>query len=372
METRLTSGARATPEEAAKRINGSTTIAVVLPELWRLETIGSAAALVSGLRAIGKAVSVFAPPPGRQSPVAWDALAADGEPLREFIISFDLARSPIKELKYERVSNRLDIILSPSGRIRREDVEFRWGELRYDLVVTLGASSLEAAAGSIRRAPELLQEKPILNIDADPANQGYGDLNVIPGGAAAAATLPEIIDRILSTLGVPPDDPERATALFAALAAATGEFRPEQTGAGAFRLAGELKTRGADPVALRRLVAPPSNLAEMQLAGRAIARSRVESELGLLWAVVTAEDFLKTGTTPQAMDGVFERLRRTLPGTDRIALLWQEPSSATVRARLEEIAQGPASPAALAETFPSFPAAEEHIRRLLANDDAVE
>lgn len=365
-------------EEVVKRIADAGIIAVVLPEAPGLDAIGSAAALVSGLRALGKTVSVFAPPvdpaPGRSPAlVPWGALGADGEALREFILSFDLTRSPIKELKYERDENRLNIILSPTGRIRREDVEFRWGDLRYELVIAVGAPSPEALAPSIRRAPELVHEKPVLNIDASPANTRYGELNLVPDGADAAdpPTLAELTHDLLAAMHVPGDDPERASALFAALAAATGTFRPERTGPRAFRLAGELRSRGADPAALRRLAAYRPAPGLTQLVGRAMARSRHEPELDLLWAFLTSEDFAKTGTDAAAMSAVLEHVRLAAPLSSGCALLWQDTSGA-VRALLETAPDRTHPPLRLEETFPSFGAAEAHIRQLLRRNDGVE
>lgn len=361
------------PADAAKRIASSQTLAVVLPEAPALDVIGSAIALISGLRAIGKVTSVFAAAASERSLVPWNMLVGDEEPLREFIISFDLARSPIKELKYERGENRLDIILSPTGRIRREDVEFHWGELRYDLVITMGAPSLEALAASIRRAPELLHEKPILNIDTSPTNQGYGELNLLPDtGQTEQPTLAELTYELLLALAVPAHDPERSSALFAALAAATDEFQPERTSASSFRLAGQLRGLGASPDAFRKLSLFRPSLDAIQLTGRALARSRFEKKSGTLWALLTAEDFTKTATTPSAAPNVLERIRKTIPRATTYVLLWQDPSDNAVRAMWES-ADGPhRSRQALEGSFPSFAAAEEHARQLLPATDAVE
>lgn len=366
--------------QATKRVYDSATLAIVLPATPGLDVIALAHALASGLRAIGKIVSVFAPPlePAGEKPHAlalWNAPAADQEPLREFILSFDLARSPIKELKYERAENRLDIILSPTGRIRREDVEFRWGELRYDLAIVLGARTAEMTAPSLRSAPELIHEKPILNIDANPSNLRYGEVNLVPAEGADPAesgiTLAELISGLLSSLGVPPNDPERSSALFASLVIETGGFRPERTGATAFRLAGELRSQGADPALCRRLAACHAP-GYVQLAGRAIARSRVDSKLDLLWAILTADDFLKTAVSPAAMEDLPERILAAVPQAGRVALLWQHPDDGMVRPLLRS-AGGEDAPADMPEAaFPSFAAAEEHIRRLLTDTGGVE
>ena len=99
MQLAALNGRTVSAAEAAKRIAQSQTLAVVLPESPGVDVIGAAAALISGLRSLGKIVSVFAPP-ANGSIGPWTAFAADEEPLREFIISFDLTRSPIQEFNY--------------------------------------------------------------------------------------------------------------------------------------------------------------------------------------------------------------------------------------------------------------------------------
>lgn len=384
---------------AAERIRSASTIALVLAEAPGLDVAAAAAALASALRAMGKTISVFLPAetrvvppadvtmrPALASPFVLAAAGLSGadEPLREFIISFDLTRSPIKELKYERAGERLDIILSPTGRLRREDIAFRHGALRYDLAVTVGVANPEAAASSLRHIPELLHEKPVLNIDARPANSGYGEVNIVPHGAPGGETpsIAEMIADTLEALGVA-HDAERASALLAALAAATAGFAVGRTSSRAFSLAGELLACGADPATAERLTAPALSFGEMQLAARAAARSRALGDSALVCLLIP-EDFAKTAVPVAAVHTVFERARSLLPPADTCALLYQErpggpvltivqSKNSAVRTRLEETAIGmPESGRTAGTEFSSFAAAEEWVRRLLARPDAVE
>lgn len=376
-------------DAAAKRIASSGTLALVLPDAPGMDIIGSSAALASGLRSLGKTVSIFAPPalPGTAIP-QWGEYHAEDEPLREFIISFDLARSPIKELKYERGENRLDIILSPTGsKIRREDVVFRYGELRYDLVLALGVPAPEAASSSIRMAPDLLHEKPILNIDAGTANTGYGEVNVISPAASGIErpTLPELAYEMLVLLGAPPVEPPSVTALLAGLVAATRNFHPASTRPGAFRLAAELVARGGDLGAAAHALPFPRSFGEEQLAGRAIARSRLEAGESVLWAFLNPDDFTKTSSTSASVPAAADRIAQSISYADCIVLLWRETAEEPVRSyfvardsgrigRLTGCGDGETGEqtAAAGGTFTSFAEAEAHFARLLREGNAVE
>lgn len=373
--------------QSAKRLGESETIAIVLPDQMRVELAGSAWALAAGLRSLGKAVSVFGPPAlVSRGLVPWGTIDTEGEPLREFIISFDLARSPIKGLKYERDQERLDIILSPSGnRIRREDVEFRYGPLRYDLALTLGVVSPEAAVESIARVPELLHEKPIVNIDAEPANTRYGELNcILAREDGGGTTIPEAAYEILASLNATPKDAESAGALLTALAAATRGFRPPRAGTETFRIAGELLRQGADLDAAMRLASPSRPLGVEKLVARAIVRSRRDDE-GDYWMLLTAEDIAQTTDDPSAIESVLAIAQERFPEARHTVLLVQNPASEGVRAFLA--AQDPSELGRLAEraaekirdghmAFPelhaSFRVAEERINELLRDAGAVE
>lgn len=386
-------------ELAAKRIAVSQTIALVLPDGAGMEVVGSSSALLASLRTLGKSISLFVPPFDPSVPygfdpvtghspamVPWAALDGGQEPLREFIISFDLLRSPIKELKYERAENRLDIILSPSGPVRREDVEFRWGELRYDLVVTIGAATPETVQPSLTKAPELMVSKPILNIDSNPANSAYGEINLLAGAEFPRPTLPEIIHQLIMKLGAPAPENDLATALLTALVAATQEFKDIGLRPEAFLLAGELMRRGGDLSLAHRYLSAFMRHGLNQLTARAIARSRRAENIDALIAILTPDDFEKTASSHRDSASIPERILAILPAAGTVALIWRAKAEDPVRAQLasrnaernaelkrrDGTAAGPGGNTVIAAEFPSFAEAEAEVTRLLLPSSEVE
>lgn len=377
-------------KQVAQRIRDSKTIAVVLPDTPAIDVIGSAAALVKGLKRLGKIVSVFRPPlPSLPGLARWSGLGDENEDvLREFIISFDLSRSPVRELKYERDQNRLNIVLSPTGsRIKREDVEFRYGGLSYDLAVTLGVPAIEAANASIALVPDLLHEKPVLNIDANPANRGYGEMNLLAENSedSPRPTIPQIVWNLLGALDARPNTPEDATGFLSALAASTKNFHPAAAGAEAFLMASELLKAGADGAIARQYSAVTEPLKEKQLAGRAMVRSRFDEKSRTLWSILTKEDFLKTSADASGALKALNHLIELVPNAKRCALLYQTPDAETVAGlifladadeaaglNLAESQNGNGRYFASPESYSSFPAAEEGIGRLLRPADAIQ
>ncbi|OHA09145.1 MAG: hypothetical protein A3B37_01215 [Candidatus Sungbacteria bacterium RIFCSPLOWO2_01_FULL_59_16] len=373
-------------KNAAEQVAGASAIAIVLPDVHSPAVVAAAAAIAAGLRRVGKAVSLFGPPtePGR-TPAPWGFSADGEEPLREFILSFDLARSPIKELRYEKSQNRLDVILAPTGgRIRREDVTFRSGALRYDLAIAVGLGRPEAAARSIARVPELIHERQVVGIDSNPQNTRWAETNLVPAADASppTPTLAELAHALLAALGSPADDAEIATALLAALAAESNWFRtparPE-----VFSLAADLVRRGADQALVRRSASP--SLSHLKLAARACVRSRLDAATDTLWATLIPDDFEKTETGEADLAPALTAFTGFLPLTGRTLLLWQTEAGGAVRALtagdgLGELAGlRPLAPVltkfearVLDRTFASFAEAEVVLARLLDRTDAIE
>lgn len=370
--------------EAAAKIKTANSIVFVLPNELGIGVIGSAAALASGLREIGKSVAVFARENAPSKEIApWQDFGGRGKSPREFIISFDLTRSPIKELKYERDANRLDIILSPASQsIRREDIEFRYGALRYDLVITIGVLSPEDAAESIKAVPELFHQKPIVNIDHRPANAKYGEINLTPGSEEKPRSLPEMIYRLLGELGIKTIKPDTANALLASLFASTKNFA--LAGAEEFLTASELIGFGASAEMARRYVPAPNSLSEEQLAARALARTRLDKESNVLWSTLTKEDFVKTGTAKEKIERVLVKLADVAPHAEGRVLLIEDRDDGAISAfvaahRFLEKRAGlslKSSPASgwleLNEPFFTFISAEKRLGQLLSSPIALE
>lgn len=377
--------------EIVERIKAVGAIAIVLPEHADLVILGAAHALSEGLRSLGKSVSVFSPPPPPgKALIPWRMKWDSEEPLREFIISFDLAKSPIKELRYEKAENRLNIILSPTGsKIRREDVDFRNGPLRYDLVITLGVVTLDEAEASVASVPELLHEKSIMNIDVNQENRRYGEINCIADADASGRTqtIPELTYDILRSLNATPNTPESANALLASLTVATKNFHPLRTGSSAFRMASELADVGAEPASVHaslRLLASAEN-GTTQLMGRAIARSRFDQAKGFLWLTLTGDDFLKTNTHREEAQNVLERILAISPHATAAILLAEAPDAGGIfvsfafadpathiRFRKQSNLEHTGPTIALPNPFTTFPQAEAEAARLLESFNAVE
>lgn len=117
----------------------------------------------------------------------------------------------------------------------------------------------------------------------------------------------------------------------------------------------------------------------MKLWARALLRSYTEEELGVFWAFLPREDFLKTNQASDILPDLLADMRTHTTVPDTAVILWQEPKEHTEqvhaliesqnRPRLERVALACnatiASSHMVVNTFPNFSEAELEVRKLL-------
>ena len=168
----------------------------------------------------------------------------------------------------------------------------------YDLVCTLECPGLD------RTGFEGLHRVPILNIDHHPSNDAFGEVNYLDVDSPAAG---EMVWRMFVASPVEPSA-EAATALYAALATDTGDFRYSNATPRALRAAAEMVEWGADP----------ARVAELVHMRRTVSLDR--------------EAFARTGAGPEDTDGIVNH-PRAIAGV-RAAALFKQTDPGIVRVSL--------------------------------------
>lgn len=164
-------------------------------------------------------------------------------------------------------------------------------------------------AGSADRIGELAesagQASTLIVIDHHVTNDGFGDIVVIDHRAAATA---ELVHRILDSLGweVTPDV---ATCLHAAVVTDTGRFSYSNTRPETLRLGADLVEAGASTVEISQHVYEEAPFGYLKAAAAALARAKLDEELGMVSAVITQADLNDAGVDWGDMDGLIDTLR---------------------------------------------------------------
>ncbi|MFA6466712.1 MAG: hypothetical protein WCV71_02530 [Patescibacteria group bacterium] len=159
--------------------------------------------------------------------------------LNKFKIILDISQTKVKQFSYDISGDQLLIDIVPdNGVFNSQDVKTDRGEYKYDLIIVLGADSLESLGSIFFENRHFFHSKPILNIDTSVLNENYGQLNIIEPSVTSIA---EVSHQILQAN----INQEIATCLLAGMILATNSFQSPKVTPDSLNLASQLLIKGA-------------------------------------------------------------------------------------------------------------------------------
>ncbi len=162
------------------------------------------------------------------------------ENLSNFRIALNVGNAKVRQLSYDINDRELVIDIVPEGGVFRDkDVRTEVGDYKYDLIIILGADSLESLGEIFSNDRHFFQVTDIMNIDTSIFNENFGELNIID---SRATSLAEVSHAFLKD----DLDKQSATCLLAGMIAATSSFQSPKVTPDTLELASELIIAGAD------------------------------------------------------------------------------------------------------------------------------
>lgn len=164
-------------------------------------------------------------------------------------------------------------------------------------------------AGSSDRLGELgsnaARAEKLIVLDHHITNEGFGDIELIDGSAAATG---EIVFELLRALGWEVDA-DIATCLHTALVTDTGRFMYSNTKPETLRIAAELLEAGASPSEIGRHVYEETPFGYLKVSSAVLARATLDAETGVVTAIVTDADLEEASIDWGDIDGLIDTLR---------------------------------------------------------------
>ena len=297
-------------------------IALVLPKILTDESVGAALALFLFFQKQEHEATVFSE---GTIPERWKCLNttilshASMEPSLCTVIAIDREKTPIREIRYENTLNTafVEIVIIPERHpITAKDIAIEEKIIPPDSVITIAAKNISSIGSLWKEHPEIFYEKPVVALDSS------------DGSATLAEKTTELIRELSqdSTSDKPqtPYTPAIATALLFSLFAETKCLKKQGTTKEAVALGTELVREGAEHARILENFAPAVPLPHIQLLGRACVRSKADHEKSIFWSFITAEDFVKTNTTPAIMPYIIEEMRGLFSMPRVAVFLWQD------------------------------------------------
>lgn len=241
---------------------------------------------------------------------------------KESIISLDTHTAPISQLRYENANDRVDIILSPSSSaVTKDHISFREGNIQCDCMITLGVPDIEQIDTSVTDiSPSFFSETPIIALDISEKHKNYAEITLAD---SSLASLSELVYHFLASFPNHTIPAESATLLLSGILHRTEGFTVI-TNANTLLSAHELIRMGANYEAAHAMSRISTPFSLMPLIGRALARSKIDTQKGIVWSLITQDDFLATHRVPADMPDILKRIKKEFPQARACILLWQD------------------------------------------------
>ena len=289
------------------------------------DAIGSALALARTMRERGQRAEIvadgFIAPKSLSFLPDLSEIGSGFRKLQKFVISLDVSRAGIEDMSYDLVGDRLKIYVTPkSGQFAERDIAAESSDFRYDLIVCLDTPNYGSLGETFSRNADLFYRLPVVNIDADPANERFGNLNVVDISASSSA---EVLYGLLKATGCVPDG-KTATCLLTGMIAKTRSFRTPQVTPNTLNAASELIAAGAERELIVRSLYRNRSLQTLKLWGRALSRLKHDPNIRFAWTLLVRQDFIHAGANDDFLPDVMEELMSNSPEAEICGVLYEQ------------------------------------------------
>ncbi len=241
--------------------------------------------------------------------------------VRDFILSFNTENNDIKDVRWRKESGHLDIIITPDrGSIDPRDFSFLPAKFSYDLLFVLGVVDFNSLGETYEKNSDLFFELPIVNLDNNPANESYAQLNLVDPMFNSIA---ELSADLMIRINPKAVRGEVAQCLLTALIEATDNFKSLKVTPKTFEIASFLMENGGDHQKIVNALYETESLYSLKLWGKML--QRLEEDDNFVWSYLTEEELSCFDFPKIVVKRFFVRLKNYLDlGNRKLMLFWPE------------------------------------------------
>ncbi len=318
--------ALSTERQFMETVQRSKDVLVTFRKEWNADAVASALALAHFLVRKGKRVDIVAHDFAATKSLAFLPKIADVKPelrnLQKFVISLDVSKTKIDELSYDMEGDTLRIHVTPkAGRFEEKHVSTASADFKYDCAIILDTPDYGALGETFAANTEFFYRQPTINIDHDPANEQYGNLNVVDVTATSTC---EVLYDLLKKTGEHFLHEDVATCLMTGIIAKTRCFKTASVTPKTLDIASALVAAGARRDEIVQHLYRTRSIATLKLWGRALARLKYDPELKMAWTVLVRQDFIHAGATDEHLADVIDELIMNSPDAEIISVLYEQ------------------------------------------------
>lgn len=312
-------------QQAIDIFKKSNNIVIVLPNNPTTDAVSSGLGLFLTFEKMGKKAKVvcseFDLPPHNNFLPKSKEIHSDLTALRKFIISLDVSRTKVQELSYDISNNKkLDIFITPKdGFFEERDVTTSVSSYEYDAIIVLDTPTLEGIGKIYDNNTEFFYHTPIINIDHNPANEHFGEINVID---LVATSISEIIFELIKQLD-PALDEYVATSLLAGIISKTKSFQSTTVTPRSLAISSHLIENGARRDDIIKNLYRTKSISTLKLWGRTLARLKTDLSGRIVWSLLNRQDFDKSNTKEKNLEGVIDELIVNTPDAEIVIIFYE-------------------------------------------------
>lgn len=304
-------------------IKKSKTVLVCLPEQPTTDAMSAGLALLTVVEKLDKDGKVVSS--GFQLPINHSFLPRSEEifndlsAIREFVVSLDISNTRVQELSYEIENNRLNFHIKPKdGVFTPNDVTAKMEDYTFDLVIVVDTQDLEQLGQIYEHNTDFFYQTPVVNIDHDPANDNFGQVNVVN---VTATSTSEVVFEMIKDWGDDLLDEFMATNLLSGMISKTRSFKSGAITPRSLAIASHLIDHGARREEIVKNLYQSKKVSTLKLWGRALTRLESDSEHHIVWSILADTDITSVGAEKDDLPDVIDELIINTPEAKNVFLL---------------------------------------------------
>ncbi|MEA3272590.1 MAG: hypothetical protein U9P90_02890 [Patescibacteria group bacterium] len=244
--------------------------------------------------------------------------------LQNYLISIEIPEDKIDTVDHFHKNNKLNISLRlKEGSIKTENIKFGSSKFNYDIIFTLDAENLETLGKIYEKNLDFFYHTPIVNIDHKPENTRFGQINLVD---LSATSISEIIYNIFNENEQIIDE-DISTYFLTGIISKTKSFKTENITPRTLDIAGRLISMGAKREKIVNNLYKQQTVPILKLWGRALAGLKHDDNIGLVWSVLSRQDFIKAGADAKHLPDVIDELIINSPEAKLVLFIYEDSDS---------------------------------------------
>jgi phosphoesterase RecJ-like protein len=233
-------------------------------------------------------------------------------------------------LGYKIENGKLKITITPGkGNFSPDDVSYSYGDYQYDLIITLGVSELKKLGSLYEDDPEIFYKTETVNIDNNPKNQQYGEINWLD---KKASSICEMMVSLLEALEVEISG-DIATLLLTGLISSTNRFQSDETDPKVLTVAAQLMAAGGNKKQIIKELYGQTPYTYLKGWGRMMENLNLDPALNFAFTYLSRKELIELKIENSVISQALDRLLSNIKEAKVVALIQETKQGIKVSLR---------------------------------------